>query len=86
MLLEQEKEIETLQAENAELKAKLEDKKVIIANAGTISDAALKLSGIFEAAQKAADIYLASVKPEEEDAEEEENVDENTEEAETVDQ
>lgn len=62
------------QAENSRLQAALDEKNLKIANAGSIAQAALSLSGIFEAAQAAADQYLASVrgriggKPEEEEA------------------
>lgn len=64
MLLEQEREIEKLQAENEELKEKLENKRLTLEKAGSIAEAALSLSGVFEAVQKAAEMYLESVKPE----------------------
>ena len=64
LLLEQEKEIERLHAENDELKAKVDIQKVKMEQVGSIAEAALQLSGIFEAAQKAADLYVNSVKPE----------------------
>lgn len=70
MLLQQEKEIEMLRAENEELKESINDRNIKLEKAGSIAEAALQLSGIFEAAQKAADMYLNSVKPEAEGEEE----------------
>lgn len=51
-----------LKAENAALTAKLEDRQLHIQNAGSIAQAALELNKVFEAAQAAADEYLASVR------------------------
>ena len=51
-----------LRAENAALTAKLEDRQIHIENAGSIAQAALELNKVFEAAQAAADEYLASVR------------------------
>ena len=47
------------EAEIEKLQKALDDKILKIASAGSIAEAALKLSGIFEAAQAAADQYLA---------------------------
>ncbi len=49
------------EAEIEKLQKALDDKILKIASAGSIAEAALKLSGIFEAAQAAADQYLASL-------------------------
>ena len=46
--------------ENAELKEQLASRKLTIQNAGSIAEAALQLSGVFEAAQEAADRYVQS--------------------------
>lgn len=62
LLHEQSKEIDRLQAEVSDLKAKLESKDIIISNAGSIAEAALKLNGIFEDAQAAAEQYLLNIK------------------------
>ena len=62
MLLEVERENETLRARNAELEEKMSRRELQIASAGSIAEASLKLSGIFEAAQKAADQYLYNVR------------------------
>lgn len=49
------------EAEIEKLQKALDDKILKIASAGSIAEAALKLSGIFEAAQAAADQYLVSL-------------------------
>ena len=51
-----------LKAENDALKAQLADRQIRIENAGSIAQAALELNRVFEAAQAAADEYLASVR------------------------
>lgn len=51
-----------LMAEIDRLKEQLADRKLKIEKAGSIAEAALELSGIFEAAQKAADEYLEFLK------------------------
>lgn len=58
-----------LKAENAALKAQLQDRQIHIENAGSIAQAALQLNKVFEAAQAAADDYLHSVQVGREDAE-----------------
>ncbi len=62
MLIEQSKEVASLKQQLQEANEKLEDKKIKIENAGSIAEAALQLSGVFEAAQKAADLYLGNIK------------------------
>lgn len=62
LLLEQSKEVEKLQEELADVKAKLRDKNILIENSGSIAEAALKLNGVFEAAEAAAEQYLENVK------------------------
>lgn len=61
LLLEQSKEVEALRQELADVRARLRDKNIVIENAGSIAEAALKLNGVFEAAQAAADQYLENV-------------------------
>ena len=61
MLLEIERENETLRARNEELEAKMRKRELQLAESGSIAEAALKLSGIFEAAQQAADQYVYNV-------------------------
>lgn len=62
MLRDQEVEINELKEENARLRQQLEDKRIGLQECGSIAQAALKLNGVFEAAQAAADQYLESVK------------------------
>lgn len=62
LLLEQEQEIQRLQEENEALTNKLDLQRIKIEESGSIAEAALKLNEIFETAQKAADLYLNSVK------------------------
>ena len=62
MLRDQEVEINELKEENARLEQQLEDKRIGLQECGSIAQAALKLNGVFEAAQTAADQYLESVK------------------------
>lgn len=52
---------EVLKAENADLKRQLADRRVKIANAGSIAEATVALSNIFAVAQQTADNYLRDV-------------------------
>ena len=61
ILSAQSKEIDRLKQELIETQQKLENKQIIIQEAGSLADAALKLTKIFEEAQKAADIYLKNI-------------------------
>ncbi len=58
MLLEQSREVERLQQELQQAQSQLESRKLAIEQLGSIAEASLQLSGIFEAAQRAADQYL----------------------------
>ena len=62
ILYEQQKRYEDSLAENQALRQQLEDRTLRIASAGSIAEAAIQVNGVFEAAQAAADQYLASVK------------------------
>lgn len=62
VLLEQTKRIETLEGELETMKSRLAEREIRLAESGNIAEAALKLSGVFEAAQEAADLYLENVK------------------------
>lgn len=62
IMVAQGKEIDRLKAELEDVKGQLEDKKIRIEESGSIAEAALKLNGIFEAAQKAADQYLENIR------------------------
>ena len=50
-----------LQKENEALRKSLESKRISLANAGSIADAALALTDIFTTAQASADVYLAEI-------------------------
>ena len=45
--------------------AKLQAREITIEKAGSIADAAVQLSGVFQAAQEAAETYLKSIKAKE---------------------
>ena len=62
ILLEIEQENEQLTDENLRLRQQLAQKELTIQEAGSIAEAAMRLSKVFEAAQEAADIYLLNVK------------------------
>jgi cell division septum initiation protein DivIVA len=62
LLLEVTQENEELKRQIAELTQQLNSREVAIEKSGSIAEAALQLSGVFEAAQKAADIYLYNLK------------------------
>lgn len=62
LLVEQAKETEQLQTELAQLKARLEEREIRIQESGSIAEAALRLNGVFEAAQAAADQYLSNIR------------------------
>ncbi len=62
LLARQEREIQSLREELAKREEELEHRAIVAQEAGSIAEAALRLSGVFEAAQRAADQYLAGVK------------------------
>ena len=64
IMLRQSEEIDSLRAEVADLKSQLQSKEIKIATSGSIAEASLKLSKIFEEAQYAADLYLANIRKE----------------------
>ena len=61
IIYELQKNVQQLETENEQLKARLSEKQLKIENAGSIAEAALALNGVFEAAQAAADQYLEQV-------------------------
>ena len=62
MLIEQSKENEELKRQLEEANKKLESREIMLKQSGSIAEAALKLNGVFEAAEKAAKQYLENVK------------------------
>lgn len=71
MLLEQGRENERLRAELAEARECLKQRRIQVAEAGSIAEAALKLNRVFEAAQQAADQYLENIKERQREQQEE---------------
>lgn len=61
LLLAQSQRIDELEQNLMKAKELLKKRQLVMRQAGSIAEAALQLSGIFEAAQKAADVYLESV-------------------------
>ena len=61
MLLQQTQEVDRLKSEIAQLEERLQQRQLQYESAGNIAQAALQVSGIFEAAQAAADQYLENV-------------------------
>ena len=62
LLLTQEKENEELRRQLQEARDRLEERKLSLDEAGSIAEAAMRLNGVFEAAQAAADQYLENVR------------------------
>ncbi len=62
LLLEERRENERLRARLDWVCDELTDRKLEIAEAGSIAEAALRINGIFEAAQQAAAQYLVNVR------------------------
>ena len=62
LLLEERKINEKLEKELAKANAELEEKRIKIRNSGSIAEASLALTKVFEEAQKAADLYLENIK------------------------
>ena len=62
LLIAQTKETERLRVQLEEANAKLESRTIEVKEAGSIAEAALRLNGVFTAAQEAAAQYLENVK------------------------
>ena len=62
LLAQQERELQSLRQQLAEKDELLASRRIVIDEAGSIAEAALKLNHVFEAAQEAAEQYLLSVK------------------------
>ncbi len=70
ILYAQQKENEALKAENAKLRALLDERELHISTAGSIAEAALQVNHVYETAQEAADQYLRSIRRFEKDLKE----------------
>jgi len=62
MLLELSKENARLRGEIADMEARLNDRTIAIAQAGSLAEAVLELNGVFAAAQNACDQYIQNTK------------------------
>ncbi|MBQ9325890.1 MAG: DNA repair protein [Clostridia bacterium] len=62
IMIEQQRQLEELQRQLAEAQEELNDRRIHIDASGSIAEAALRVTHIFEDAQKAADMYLDHVK------------------------
>lgn len=62
IMLAQGREIDLLKQKIADLEAALESREIRIQEAGSIAEAAVGLSAVFEEAQRAADLYVENVK------------------------
>jgi len=62
LLLRQMEENEQLRSELEQAQRRLASREIELENAGSIAQASLQISRIFEAAQMAADIYLENVR------------------------
>ena len=61
LLLAQSRERDALRTELEQARAALRDRQLHIEQAGSIAEAALRLNGVFEAAQAAAQQYLDNI-------------------------
>ncbi|MCK3817788.1 DNA repair protein [Streptococcus suis] len=61
-MLAQSEEIDCLRNQLEKIKTELADRRIMISQSGSIAEASMKLTNIFEEAQKAADLYLYNVK------------------------
>ncbi len=62
LLLEERRENERLSAELREANERLGSRQIDLESAGSIAEAALRLNGVFAAAQAAADQYLENAR------------------------
>lgn len=62
MLLEQMEENEKLNQRLEKMQEKLADRRIIIGQSGTMAEAALKLNGVFEAADQAVRQYMENIR------------------------
>ena len=62
MLLEQTKETERLRDALQKTAEKLQNRELMVQEAGSVAEASLRLNGVFEAAQQAADQYLENIR------------------------
>lgn len=61
LLIQESKKVQALEAQLAEVTAKLESRELTINNAGSIAEAALQINDVFAAAQAASAQYLENI-------------------------
>ena len=61
ILLDLSKENEQLRERNSALEAQLQDRTLAISDVGSLAEAAMKLNGIFQAAQDACEQYIYNI-------------------------
>ena len=62
IMLKQGEEIDRLRSKVEELEKALDQRKIDLENAGSIAEASLKVTKVFEEAEKAAQIYLDNIR------------------------
>ncbi|MGM9613972.1 MAG: DNA repair protein [Oscillospiraceae bacterium] len=62
LMIAQEKEIRALREELDAANARLQEREIVLREAGSIAEASLRLNHVFEAAQAAANQYLQNVR------------------------
>lgn len=62
MLLEQSKELDQMRTQLKQAQDRLSDRKIAVQEAGSLAEAALQLSGVFEAAEEACAQYLYNIR------------------------
>lgn len=62
MLLAQSRELQSVQARLDKAEAALRQRDIAIKNAGSIAEAALRLNGVFDAAQSACEQYMENIR------------------------
>lgn len=62
MLISRTRENEELKAKLTSAEEKLKNQEIAVNNSSSLAEAALKLSGIFEAADAAAELYLKNIR------------------------
>ena len=62
LLLEQRRENEKLRQQLSEMEERLRNRQITIDQSGTLAEAALKLSGIFDAAETACQYYAENIR------------------------
>lgn len=69
LLIMQTERADDLERQLEELRAQREEQELRLSKLGSIAEASLQLSGVFEAAQKAADQYIAAAQKKAEEIE-----------------